>query len=182
MDIENRELCRECGGRCCNLSPGILYPEDFEKVSAESIAALLRTGFYVIDTFDYMKIDEKERPGYHIRPHIYFKPIGDYRILSGLSLGFMNRHIGTSVLHRGWGGPCIFLEENGCRLSLEERPKQCRVLDPTTCHEPGGENPKYLASLAWAPYEKEIEEAIEILLPGLKPEVWSSFEYGAQFQ
>ena len=52
-----------------------------------------------------------------------------------------------------WGGGCIFLTNKGCKLEYENRPKECRLLEPrpdNKCisHSKG----KHGAALAWLKY------------------------------
>ena len=130
---DNHSLCAKCGGLCCKNFPGCVMPS---KDNPEQQAReLLATGNYTVDWWegdprkeyscpctccpDEMKCDSEEcnawRSGYLDRAY-YIRPR-------------MQNEQGT--LNRGWGGsPCVFLTESGCKLSSDQRPDECQLLEP----------------------------------------------------
>lgn len=44
MKFENNELCRECGGKCCQASSCLYAPEDFKEISIEHFLRLYNEG------------------------------------------------------------------------------------------------------------------------------------------
>ena len=64
-----------------------------------------------------------------------------------------------------WGGTCVFLTEQGCSKTFEERPYMCQQLEPQedfNCGPKDKENTlnKYDYVLAWLQYNNLIEEII----------------------
>lgn len=123
---ENKEICSKCEGRCCKRAPGVFHPDDFAQgPMRETILAGLSAGLYQIDWW------EADVPQYYLRPAIKERP------------GFFNG---------SWGGPCVLLDDNGCTISFESRPRGCRDLTPDTTFECGDHEhyDKEQAKDAWA--------------------------------
>jgi Fe-S-cluster containining protein len=61
-------------------------------------------------------------------------------------------------------GRCVFLTDDGCELSEDERPYACRVLEPgvekCTTHDPRG-HAKLTCSLEWLEHAELIREALD---------------------
>ncbi len=132
----NEKLCAKCGGQCCKVCPGALSPEDLTKPLKAALIALFKTGKYAIDWY------EAEEQGYYIRAAVKDN---------------------NNLFDPTWGGECVFLTDSGCELSLENRPYQCRMVepvpDPKNCISHSGS--KYNISELWAPYIPIILEAAE---------------------
>jgi len=130
--------CVGCG-QCCRRLPGSAYPEDVEPLTVEGIQAKLETGKWCFDKWE----DFDGGSGMFLRP------------------ATKNR-VGQRVDY-SWGGECCFLGDDGCALPFNERPFECRMLEPKedwkncVAHYES----KYDAAKAWAPYEKMIFEALE---------------------
>jgi len=139
----NESVCKECGGRCCKAMPGAMYPSDLEAVNKKSILKLLRTGNYAIDWWEgdprYDEGIDEYNHGYFLRPRTKNTP---------------------SWFDGSWGGECIFLTGTGCKLKPDDRPHNCRMLEPgpngkdCICHDES----KQGAAIAWLPYHDIIEE------------------------
>ena len=113
LNILNNEsdACSRCPNPCCKSMPGTAVPDDLKVLSAEHIAELLNTGDWSIDCWDAHPDNI-----YYLRPST----------VNG-------RH---RTYDLSWGGPCVFLGENGCKMPFEERPLNCRLLIPNS-DEPG---------------------------------------------
>jgi len=141
MSFENKEICEKCGGACCKRMPACASPLDFD-MNRNKFLSILKTGEWAIDwldknTFDEPDGTEKER-AYFIRPAV-----------KGV----------TNLFDNSKKGECIFLEEKGCRLSIEQRPIGCRLLEPKenfNCILHFGNTKE--AALSWMPYKNLIEE------------------------
>lgn len=72
---ENKELCKRCGGKCCNTCPGLVYPEDVG-FSEEKVKELLSTGNYALDWWE-----GDPRPGKNRIERAYFLLYGVTMIL-----------------------------------------------------------------------------------------------------
>lgn len=108
---ENKKVCERCGGQCCKNYPGTVYPEDIG-YSIKKVREMLSSGRYALDWWEGDPRQGKMRlsRAYFLRPAT--------KIAEG------------KVLDPSWGGECTFLTSSGCSLSPDDRPKQCRELEP----------------------------------------------------
>jgi hypothetical protein len=145
------EMCKTCGGWCCQMAPPVILPCDF-KVQINSLAVInaLVYGNMVVD---YWMPGMKGKPGYFLRYRTTRDPI-------------------DSMKRGGWGGQCVlWSKDKGCALGFNSRPWECRQLKPTQpggpCYTPifGEADPRiktsYMAMRAWHRY-------IDILITGLR--------------
>jgi len=141
--LENKELCEKCRGECCKTLPGACYPEDFGLPSDfTKLDTALSSRRYAIDWWEGDPREGKdELPcGYFIRPATKDK---------------------IGILHDpSWGGECTFLTKTGCELLADNRPLNCKKLEPKKTkpcliHNDSG---KRQAAIAWIPYHKKLEE------------------------
>lgn len=135
---EDKEICAACGGKCCKTLGGAAFPEDILRLFGEPLEAAvskaLASGDWVIDWWEgdpREGINEIDR-GYYVRP----RSEGD-----------------DGLFCPSWGGRCLLLTPNGCRLPLHLRPITCRALEPVAdgkciLHAGG----KREAALAWLGY------------------------------
>ena len=141
---ERPEICSACEDVCCAIMPGIMWPEDVKRVAGtdsigDALHAVLSTGDYAIDWWcgdpHSMSMDYSTR-AYYVRPrcanhHNLFDPTWD-------------------------SGACVFWNEaTGCRLPAEQRPHECRNLEPRPgreCIQHGGG--KQDAAIAWWPWHQ----------------------------
>jgi len=103
-------ICAKCrGAYCCKVLPGSYAPSDIKCIFPssslkESIELALRTGKISIDWWE----DSPPLP--------FLRPATKNNI--------------NGIYDPSWGGECIFLNENGCTLSWEERPYFCKTVEP----------------------------------------------------
>ena len=133
--MENKKICSECRGDCCKRMPGATVPDDFNNDKAKIILAL-KTGNFAIDYWDGHPLEKENGnfSAYYIRP----------RTKKTLSL-----------FDPSWGGECIFLSKNGCKLKHDKRPKECRDLMPSKkrpCNSIPGGCDKKQAAILWLPF------------------------------
>lgn len=132
MNYENKELCKECGGMCCKSLPGACFPDDFNS-SNDLIRKAIESGKYTIDCWEGDPGDGIEQTAFYVRPATVGKEGQTYDY--------------------SWGGCCVFLGDNGCILNHDDRPKECRSLEPAKdgCikHD---DITKRKAAIAWRPY------------------------------
>lgn len=154
--FDNAQLCSECGGQCCQESAGAAFPEDFglKEPALDDFSQLrsaLISGKWKIDCWDgeprvlrnIPKGEQELTTAYYIRP----------------------AHVDESadnVFCRGWGGTCVFFTRGvGCQLSSDNRPRNCRMLEPRKdrAASPAGVDcvmhngaDKHASAIAWIPY------------------------------
>ena len=129
-------LCKKCGGRCCKRMPGIASPEDIN--CKGGIKTVLESGKWAIDWYE-----GDPRPGGRLNQVYYLRP----RIR-----GF------NHLYHPAWAdaGECIFLRENGCFLSPDDRPLECRDLVPKENYDCQAHYTKKELAMLWIKYQKKI--------------------------
>lgn len=150
---QNSELCKECGGQCCKFFPGAYFPGDYgfevENLK-ENLLKAFRSGKVAVDLCEGdprgwpQECPDAVPYTYYIRPkRRVHRSLIDY-ILAGDSA-------------------CIHLTERGCELPFEQRPLNCRMLEPRPrhlgCTAHGYHKEK--AAQAWFPYEKIIKAAMD---------------------
>ena len=107
MELENKELCKKCGGECCKQMGCYYSAKDLKVIDSRSIKSMLDKGYTSI-TSDI----------------IYTHPK-----ITMLSLRARNTDASSIDLvscHRG----CTALTESGCMYSLEDRPSGGKYLIP----------------------------------------------------
>ena len=131
-NYENKDICSACGGACCKHLPGIAAPADFNMPDKARISEALRSGLWALDCYEGQKSDYTDL--WYLRP--------------------ATKHAQGQMIDRSWGGVCVFFEEaTGCTLPHDDRPEECRLLEPVAngpCVPHGGD--KFAAGEAWAPY------------------------------
>ena len=109
--------CISCKGSCCKSMPGTASPENISKLfpSAsliESVRLALESGKFSIDWF------EGKEDKFYVRASTKDNcRLAEYR----------NE---WNIYHPAWSGECIYLEEDGCKLSFELRLDNCKMVKP----------------------------------------------------
>lgn len=113
----NTEICKKCGGGCCQAMGCHISPSDLKDISVESIISFINeTGCISIDWWEGNPITN-ERDG----QRVYFLRI---------------KNVKGNVIDPSFGGACSILTDIGCPLFYEYRPKGARELIPSEgdCH------------------------------------------------
>lgn len=143
-DCENRDICAECGGTCCKQLPGAAMPADFGGADLGLLTEAFKSGKWAVDWWEGDPTDGDLDRAYWIRPAI---------------------RGGHNLFDPSWGGTCIFHGDDGCALDLQDRPQECRELQPVPKPRDGcvatGITKKE-AAIAWIEHFDVIEEAARI--------------------
>lgn len=154
IEANESALCSECGGACCNRSPGCVFPQDLSpifdvKEIRRKLEGMLRS-HYCLDFWEgRSQIEDvigEDQIAYFVRPRIKFAR--------------------DRLIDPSWGGPCSLLTDRGCELKFEDRPSECKSLTPSeTFRTTGciGDNrfDKLSSVRAWAPFNDVIEEVLQ---------------------
>jgi Fe-S-cluster containining protein len=143
---ENKSLCSGCG-ECCKRYSGILFPEQLEEVTIESIDKKIKEGY----CFDNWIGNPSNNPEYsHIEQAWFLRPQHTNRL--------------GRLVDESWGGICIFhSDEKGCSLTFNERPLVCQSLIPSQdriCKPLKEGYSKMNAAIAWLKYDDVLNEYI----------------------
>lgn len=144
--LQNSELCKQCGGKCCQSCGCIFHPSQFKEITEVSLLQILKTGIVSIDWWegDPRKIDpnfdgNSVKYGYFLRM----------------------RNVESGILDPAWcGKPCIIWSpEIGCPLDFEYRPLQGVHLVPSldNCEIDNHKYTKHGLSIAWIEYNSIFE-------------------------
>lgn len=137
---ERPDLCAPCGGKCCEIWPGIPHPEDLGAPDLDtlraSVSALLRSGRWVVD-HDASSWLDREPSAWYLRPAIR---------------GTEGNQPPDFEFDRS--GPCTFLVDGRCEI-YEHRPRGCRLVVPSSRLPDGCKTPvgKIAQVDPWEPYE-----------------------------
>lgn len=161
---ENKEICSECKGRCCQKNACDCSPEDFDN-DIQKMEEALKSGKYAIDfarttanafvyeswylTLDVNHILKASDEVFYIRPRNQERPIVD-------------------IIHdKEIEGPCIFWTyEKGCELPYEKRPKFGRAIipiNPGLCKDIYPVRERII--FEWTPYKKQLFELVKKFFP-----------------
>lgn len=140
--FQNPTICKKCGGECCNRYPGLCAPSDFGKDMEINLLNAICSGFY---SFDYWEgnFEGVDSP-YFVRPATIYSV--------------------DKLVDPSWGGRCVFLTDKGCELKFDDRPHNCRILEPLAddkCKD-HGKGKEYHIKL-WLPYQSIIKKIIGLL-------------------
>ena len=106
----NPEICKKCGGECCQRCGCFFSPDDFEEISFEYLKGMMEKGYITIEFID---------------GEIILDDFGVYILRM--------RNQGAPVFDRNTKRtPCILWSETeGCKFDFEHRPTGGRLMEPT---------------------------------------------------
>lgn len=114
----NKEVCTECGGKCCKCMGCQFSPDDFKDLSFEGLKKEIDKGYISIDWWDGNPFGPEDtrdiRKAYYLR-------------IRNLN---RNRTSKAPIVDASWGGCCCLLTDTGCPFTFEERPMGAKMLMP----------------------------------------------------
>lgn len=124
--------------------PGIVHPNEMKEVTVESLSQMIKDGYQ----FDFWEGNITGKPEHDGITAYYLRP--------------QTKNSVGKVVDASWGGECVFLTETGCSKTFEQRPTQCKALEP---QEDGNcslekKYEKNEVIKAWLPYNDVIVEFI----------------------
>lgn len=142
--MENLEICKKCGGKCCKKSGCDYLPSDFTDLSFKGILSKLEEGN--ISVVSAIKFEELHNGRIYANPFLYLRARNKNReIIDLLSMKTT----------------CSLLTEKGCKYSYEERPSMGKNLIPvegTRCYPL--KNPNVLLN-EWDSYQKVLSKVVK---------------------
>lgn len=144
--LQSLEICKQCGGECCQSCGCIFHPSQFKEITEVSLLQILKTR---IVSIDWWEGDPRESdPNFD----------GEF-VKYGYFLRM--RNVGKGILDGSWcGNPCIIWSpERGCQLDFKHRPLQGVHLIPglDDCKIDDHKYTKHGLSLAWIEYNSIFE-------------------------
>lgn len=146
MKLEDKELCKKCGGRCCKNAGCDFSAQDFKEISIDELQKQIDSGKISI-VVDVILNEKKELKFFlSVKMRNVGAPAIDF-------INFMPQ-------------PCSALTDEGCTFTFEDRPSGGRNLIPMTsvaCF--------YIEDVyyTWEPYQNILEQLV-ILNTGLTAE------------
>ena len=102
------DVCKKCGGRCCQRAPGMYFPHEIGEITEKLILSLLQSGKYNINQLSYHKDYDFTKRG-----------IYTIKVTPRTRAVLNNNYL------------CIYwTRAKGCELPFEKRPYQCRMTIP----------------------------------------------------
>jgi Fe-S-cluster containining protein len=143
--LENKDVCRKCGGKCCKKCGCAYVPSDFESMSIDYLQEKLKEGnISITSTLLFDKLNNGETtctPFLYLRVRNINRPIVD--ILS-------------------FKTPCLMLKENGCAYNFEKRPTGGKNLVPQPDFKcVPKEDLEKLIIIPWARYQKTLARLVK---------------------
>jgi Fe-S-cluster containining protein len=152
LHIERPDLCTPCGGKCCKSMPGGTHPSDWgapnTDVMLERLATAFRSGLWAIDWWEGDPRGLEEGDQEYVSQGFYVRPA---------TKGDEGR-----VFYASWGGECTFLTATGCSFGHDDRPLECRTLEPKYPYRCEQHHGKHLTAIAWLPYHQVLLQAAGI--------------------
>lgn len=176
---ENKEMCKKCGGFCCKNHPCDVSPYDIfrdKEPSVERLKEFLSSDLYQIDWWEGDTEEENKFSRiYIITPRVILTNKTDMLLMLLIS-GDSN-----NLYYPSYGGRCIFLTDEGCRLSWDDRPTGGKAL---SCYAPHQMNydiiyDKEQSAKEWRKYQwlfehvenRELKPIEEVLKNNFKEEL-----------
>lgn len=146
--LEDKEICKNCGGKCCKAAACHFAPGEIEDLSVEGIKKLLKKKTYISVVRHSSSICESI-----LRD---FRPSGPYYY----TLRMRSRGTGAaaSVAEINADQKCVLLTSKGCKLPYEKRAMGAKLLIPKKdgkCEQLYGMDE---CVHDWKPYQKELKE------------------------
>lgn len=146
LNFENKELCSNCGGKCCKKCGCDYSVDNFDNITIDYLQKKLEEGYISIVSYqDFIKLPHGKimnRPFLYLRARNINRPIVD--LLSMKTT-------------------CLSLKENGCKFDMDERPKGGINLIPKENYECYPlENP-FIIVKGWKQYQKILERLVKRL-------------------
>lgn len=140
---ENKEVCKNCGGRCCKKSGCDYWPSDLPDKTYKGILKFLENGkVSIVAMMNFKRINGKLCNF----PFLYLR----------------ERNTGRDIVDLlSMKTPCSNLTEHGCSYTYEERPSGGKNLTPSKdglCY-PKEDNLQKV--LEWSPYQKQLEKIVK---------------------
>ena len=140
---ENKEVCKNCGGRCCKKSGCDYWPSDLPDKTYKGILKFLENDkVSIVAMMNFKRINGKLCNF----PFLYLR----------------ERNTGRDVVDLlSMKTPCSNLTEHGCSYTYEERPSGGKNLTPSKdglCY-PKEDNLQKV--LEWSPYQKQLEKIVK---------------------
>jgi hypothetical protein len=112
----NKEVCAQCGGKCCKSMGCQFSPKDFKDLTFEGLKKEIDKGYISIDWWDGNPFEDDRdiRKGYYLR----------IRNLNKSKTGK------APIVDASWGGVCCLLTDKGCPFTFEQRPHGAKMLMP----------------------------------------------------
>ena len=144
MELENKDICTKCGGKCCKKSGCDYFVSDFDLINKNRLLEILATGNVSITSALNIKMLPNGQK--YIVPFLYLRARNKGRDV--IDLFSLKRE-------------CIMLTSTGCSYSFDNRPGGGANLIPDkngNCHP--YKNP-YEEMVKWAPYQSILSKLVK---------------------
>lgn len=142
--IENKDICRECGGYCCKKSGCDYFVNDFENMNINYLNSILQQGrVSIVAALDFKRLPNDKLVGI---PVLYLRARnidrGEVDLLS-------------------FKTTCASLEKDGCHYDLEHRPSGGASLIPLQNHRCYSKVDRLAELRKWIPYQNILQRLVK---------------------
>ena len=145
--IENRDICKECGGFCCKKSGCDYFVSDFESLKKDYLEEVLSTGrVSIVASLQFIRGSNN-------------------KLLVNPFLSIRERNVGRDVIDLfSFKTACASLTSEGCSYDLENRPSGGATLIPKIqngaicCYS---EVDRLEELKKWAPYQDVLQKIVK---------------------
>lgn len=144
MELENKEICAKCGGKCCKKSGCDYFVSDFDEINKNKLLEILATGNVSITSalrFKMLPSGQK-----YIVPFLYLRARNKGRDI--IDLFSLKRE-------------CIMLTPTGCSYSFENRPSGGANLIPSKNGSCRPYKDPYEEMAKWTPYQSILSKLVK---------------------
>ena len=144
MELENKEICAKCGGKCCKKSGCDYFVSDFDEINKNKLLEILATGNVSITSA--LKIKMLPNGQKYIVPFLYLRARNKGRDV--IDLFSLKRE-------------CIMLTPTGCSYSFENRPSGGANLIPGKNGSCRPYKDPYEEMEKWTPYQNILSKLVK---------------------
>lgn len=142
--VEDRNICKECGGYCCKKSGCDYFVSDFENMKIDYLESILDTGRVSVVA------------------SCYFKRLPNNKLINIPVLYLRARNINRKEIDLlSFKTTCASLEEDGCYFDIEKRPSGGSTLIPAKNRMCYTEVDRVKELEKWKPYQNVLERLVK---------------------
>jgi len=138
----NYDMCKTCGGKCCQENGCVYLPQDFKSLDFEYLKNEIDKGYISISG----------------QPFSGFRNDDAWSYLLCLRARNVNADVVDLLTS---GGPCSLLADTGCQLSEEDRPSLGLLVKPTKIGGPCKRMYDTDVCLQWLDYAQVLSELVK---------------------
>jgi len=143
MELENKELCKKCGGHCCQMGGCEYFVSDFTDLSFKALDSILKEGRVCISAIPQFGIVNR-------------------KIICTPFLTLRARNIGRDIIDLlSFETQCASLTKDGCFYDFEHRPSGGKHLIPRPNKKCSIDYDPKEKMKEWMPYQNALRKLVK---------------------